>query len=111
MTMQTIARLEQLPASCHFPRCCRDKIRFDAERKQLVFSGHMSLYEYQALIAVSDDVEYTLAIDWLFRNCDREDRAESGLRSVMRPWGWTLAYASAVVTVAAITLLVVLRGR
>lgn len=109
--MQTMARLDRLPSNCNFPPCCRDKIRYDPDGRQLIFQGHMALYEYQALIAASDDVDYTLAIDWLYRNCDRKGVSERRGWSVLRNLSWPVKLAAIALVLGAAVTIVVVRGR
>lgn len=99
--MATHAHLDKLPEGMEFPECCRSKIRFDAEHRRLVFQGHMTLYEYQTLVAAHPDANYARAIEWLFRNCDQPPR--SG-RSHM-------VWASVAVVLVVVASLFVLFGR
>lgn len=82
--METIARLDRLPADFQFPEVVRDRIRFDPGRRRLVFEGHMSLHDYQSLVGAYPDLSYTKAVEELFQNATPEqERAMAGRARVL----------------------------
>ncbi|OWY64947.1 hypothetical protein B7486_44575 [cyanobacterium TDX16] len=70
---QSFADLKQLPQSIQFPPALlANKIRYDADRQQLVFNGVMSDIERNTLLTLApQDSLYQKAINILFQNSQR----------------------------------------
>lgn len=64
--MEHSAPLRQLPPGFEFPEKFKDRMRYDAERKQLVFSGFMCKSNYDELVRLSSSAEYQVAVERLF---------------------------------------------
>jgi len=65
--MEHFVNLHSLPEGLRFPADLQARIRFDAERKRLVYQGQMWKAHYDRLVALHLDADYQLAIEQLFR--------------------------------------------
>jgi len=70
------AKLENLPQRIEFPNFLQDKIRWDADRKRLIFKGIMSEEEKHGLLELSPDNLYKEAIEALFQKSTRPPHAQ-----------------------------------
>ena len=64
--MEYAVKLACLPAGATFSERIRDRIRFDPERRELIYSGFMTKCAYDEISAVSDELDYHRAIEQLF---------------------------------------------
>jgi len=70
------AKLENLPQRIEFPNSLQDKIRWDADRKCLIFKGIMSEEEKHGLLELSPNNLYKEAIEALFQKSPRPPHAQ-----------------------------------
>lgn len=90
--MEHSVRLSEFPAHLQFPPDLRDKVRYDARARQLVFQGQMFKAQYDRLVALYDEVEYHRALQELFRISTEPVSSESSTI----PW-WLVAGISGAV--------------
>lgn len=64
--MDYSVKLAHLPADLIFPERLIGKVRYDAGRQELQYSGFMTKCTYDELSAVSDDADYHRALERLF---------------------------------------------
>ena len=64
--MDHSVKLAHLPADCIFPEYLHERLRYDAERGELIYRGFMTKCTYDALSALSDDADYHRALERLF---------------------------------------------
>ena len=64
--MEHSVPLQKLPPAFEFPEKFKDRMRYDAERQQLVFSGFMCKSNYDELVRLSPSAEYQIAVERLF---------------------------------------------
>jgi len=55
-----------LPATASFPERLRERLRYDASRGELIYRGFMTKCSYDEISALSDDLEFHLAVERLF---------------------------------------------
>jgi hypothetical protein len=79
--------MPNLPAGLTFPPDLSDRIRYDGERRRLVFQGVMSKAEFDRLSALSDDWGYRRPLEELFRKSMPEERARGVLGRVLSTFG------------------------
>ena len=79
--MDHFVRLDRLPDDLEFPSAVQEKIRYDSERRAIVFRGPMSKREYDLLRSVHTDSAYCRAIEELFRvaTWDAEEKGDKRL--------------------------------
>ncbi len=70
------AKLENLPQGIEFPNFLQDKIRWDADRKRLIFKGIMSEEEKHGLLELLPDNLYKEAIETLFQKSTKPPHAQ-----------------------------------
>jgi hypothetical protein len=97
--MEYSVLLAKLPDQVRFPERLKERIRFDAGRKRLVFQGFMTKCTYDELNTLSEDAEYHRALEELFVLTSAEMAPSSPKR---RSAG---ALALAAIGVAALVLL------
>ncbi|NVL89523.1 MAG: S8 family peptidase [Desulfobacterales bacterium] len=68
---KTSAKQEILPEGMKFPDLLKDKIQYDADKKQLIFEGVMSQEEKDELLKLSPDDRYQKAVEALFQNSQK----------------------------------------
>ena len=82
--MEHFVRLDHLPDDLEFPNAVQEKIRYDSERRALVFRGPMSKREYDVLRPLHTDSAYSRAIEELFRvaTWDAEEKGDKRIGKV-----------------------------
>ena len=65
--MDHFVRLDQLPSDLEFPQKLNERIRYDNERKGLVYRDAMSSNMFETLLHLHTDSDYRRAIEELFR--------------------------------------------
>ena len=81
--MEHSVQLEQLPADLKFPDELQSKIRYDAEKRVLVFNGPMGRQDFDRLWPLHSDSAYRRAVEDLFRIATW-DAEEAGTASAKR---------------------------
>jgi hypothetical protein len=99
--MEHSTPLQKLPDGITVPTHLRDRIAFDAERRQLSFRGFMTKYTHDELLAIANDQVYRAAVERLFVLSSQEFAPPAPRRT--RPLLW----AGAAACVAAIALFAV----
>jgi hypothetical protein len=97
--MEYSVELEKLPPSVTFPERLRERVRFDADKRRLIFQGFMTKCTYDELSALTDDLAYHRALEELFVLTSAEMSGGTPRRSV-----------SAAALVAAVGTLALLGG-
>jgi len=64
--MEYSVELEKLPGDVQFPQRLENRVRFDSQRRRLIFQGFMTKCTYDELSSLSDDVAYHRALEQLF---------------------------------------------
>jgi hypothetical protein len=59
-------KLSHFPATVSFPERVRERLRYDANRGELVYRGFMTKCSYDEISSLSDDPEYHRAVERLF---------------------------------------------
>jgi len=101
--MEYAVELAGLPDKVEFPERLRERIRFDANRRRLVFQGFMTKCTYDELNALTDDAEYHRALEELFVLTSAEVSPPSARHRGPR----TLALAAIGVAALVVVMLVV----
>ncbi len=70
--MEQFAAMPRKPKGFCFPADLADRIRYDEDKKRLVYRGFMSKAEFDRLCLVSDDWCYRRPLEDLFRRCTPE---------------------------------------
>jgi hypothetical protein len=83
------ARLDRLPAGLSLPEGLPEPIRFDPQRKRLVYRGFMSSASYRYLHGLSADPTWLEALDAIFHTS--ADALPAPGRG--RLWSWLLVTA------------------
>jgi hypothetical protein len=99
---ETSTRLDRLPANLTFPDGFPEPIRFDPQRKRLVYRGFMTSISYGFLHSQSHDIAYLTAVDVLFQE---SAYVHGDARPRRRAWWWLLAAACLIGTAIAIWVL------
>jgi hypothetical protein len=82
--MEHSVPLDRLPEGLCFPAEFGDRIRYDADRRRLVFRGFMSKGDFDRLCQLSDDWPFRRQLDELFRlSVPEEPRPASPLRRLL----------------------------
>ncbi|HHT9140609.1 MAG TPA: hypothetical protein ACFYEA_08295, partial [Candidatus Tripitaka californicus] len=63
-------KLEDLPVGLEFPNHLESKIRYDNEKKLLIWEGLMMEEEKDELLGLSEDEQYKKAIETFFQRCE-----------------------------------------
>ena len=63
-------KLEDLPVGLEFPNHLKNKIRYDNEKKLLIWEGLMAEGEKDELLGLSKDEQYKKAIETFFQKCE-----------------------------------------
>jgi hypothetical protein len=94
--MDHFVNLERLPNNLEFPERLRDRIRYDAEQKVLVYHGPMWKRDFDILREVHDCRHYRRAIEELFRKATVEaEEGTAGNRRLALALGVSFAVAVA----------------
>lgn len=64
--MDSAVKLAKLPDGLQFPDRLQDRVRYDAECRELRFRGFMTKCTYDELSALSEDADYHRALERLF---------------------------------------------
>ena len=64
--MDHYVKLDRLPPDLEFPSELTNRIRYDSQRKAIVFHGPMNKATYDTLLKLSENGEYRRAIEKLF---------------------------------------------
>ena len=83
--MDHSVKLDRLPSDLEFPPELTNRIRYDSQRRLIVFHGPMSKATYDKLWKVHDDGEYRRAIEKLFCQATYALETAKG-RSWIGPW-------------------------
>lgn len=82
--MDYFVGLEKLPDGLEFPPALRDRIRYDAAARRLVYHGFMSKADFDRLCQLSEDWSYRRQLEELFRKSTSDgDPPPRGLRRVI----------------------------
>lgn len=74
-------KLDRMPEGFDFPPDLKDRIRFDNERRELVFRGYMSKSEFDRLCQLTQDWKFRRTLEELFCLCvPDEPPPSSGIR-------------------------------
>ncbi len=73
---ETSKKLEKLPEGIQFPDLLKDKVRYDAEKKLLVFKGVMKEEERKELLNLSPDSSYQEVVKKLFQRSLEDGKDE-----------------------------------
>ena len=65
--MEHFVLLERLPDGLKFPDDLGERIRYDPDRRRLVYRGFMSKSEFDRLCVLSEDWSYRRPLEELFR--------------------------------------------
>ncbi len=99
---ETSIRLERLPPNLQFNDDYPEPIRYDAQRKRLVYRGFMTSVSYTYLRRRSGDPAYLEALDALFQE---SAYTHPSLRRKGQRWLWALGAAAAVGVAVVIRIL------
>jgi len=76
--------IDRIPDGLEFPSDLKDRFRFDAAKRRLVFQGFMSKAEFDRLCRLSDDWSFRRPLEDLFRLCTPEEQTRPrGLRGLV----------------------------
>ena len=64
--MEYAVKLSKLPSDLKFSERLQERVRYDANRGELIYRGFMTKCTYDELSALSDDAEYHRALERLF---------------------------------------------
>lgn len=85
---ETSARLEKLPKGLSFPDDFPEPIRYDEQRKRLVYRGFMASASYRFLHELSGDSDFVAALDLLY---ETSAYTLDGPSIANRAWRWLLS--------------------
>lgn len=99
--MDHSVNLDPLPQGLEFPPELRNRIRYDSQRKAIVFHGFMSKATYDRLLKLHDNGEYRRAIENLFSQAtyDLETSKRGRWTSLFVPVGVVLLVAIAAILI------------
>lgn len=64
--MEFSVKLAQLPAGVSFSERVSERLRYDPERRELIYRGFMTKCAYDEISALSDNLDYHRAVEYLF---------------------------------------------
>ena len=64
--MDYSVKLARLPSDCSIPAPLAERLRYDADRGELIFRGFMTKCTYDELATLTDDADYHRALERLF---------------------------------------------
>lgn len=85
--MEHFVTLSKLPEGLRFPADLAEKIRYDPERRRLVYRGAMSKAEFDRLCLLSDDWSYRRPLEELFRLSMPDERKRPVLARLFSAFG------------------------